>query len=437
MQSCNLMLTASFIVTQNDGRDIIRNGAIAIQGENIAAIGPAEEIEKEWQAGERRDLGAALLIPGLVNAHTHAPMTLLRGMADDIPLMEWLNHEIFPREARLTPRMLEVGTALACAEMLRTGTTVFCDMYLNETYVYRTADKTGIRALVGEGIFAFPSIGYADPTKVLDIARKQAEELAGNQRTRYAIMPHAVYTTNMDILENCAKLADDLNLPVHVHLAETVTETAQSIEMYGCRPVEVCRRAGLLGPKTSIAHGVDLNDEEIELLAECGVSVAHNPRSNMKLSSGISPVSAMLSKGVNVALGTDGAASNNRLNMFSDMSACALLHKCVSKEPTSMPAQTVLDMATINGAKALCWPGLGSLKPGAPADIVALDITHPNLVPMSSPVSHLVYATGGNEVIMTMVAGKTLYDKGHFTTIDYPALIEEAQELHNILRMQD
>ncbi|MCL1915881.1 MAG: amidohydrolase [Desulfovibrionaceae bacterium] len=433
-RSCDLILSASCIVTQNDQREVIRDGALAVTDGRIAALGPRGQLETEWRAAERRDLGEALILPGLINAHTHAPMTLLRGLADDLPLMEWLTEHIFPCEAKLTTAMLEVGTTLACAEMLACGITAFADMYLNETAIYRAVDRLGLRALVGEGIFAFPSIGCADPAHFLDLARSQAEELAGHERLRYAVSPHAVYTTNQDILEGCALLAEELDLPIQIHLAESKEETARCLEMYGCRPVELCRRSGLLTPRTLAAHGVDLNNAEMDLLALTGVSLAHNPRSNMKLASGVSPLPTLLDRGCNVALGTDGAASNNRLNIFYEMSACAMLHKIQGRNPALLPAQTVLDMATRNGALALGWPELGRLVPGVPADLAAMDLTRPGLVPLHNPVSQLVYAAGGDEVRLTMVAGRILYEDGRFPGLDYPALVKEAKDMGLELR---
>lgn len=437
MQNCDLLITADYIVTQNQQREVLEKAAIAISGSSIEAIGPVETLETKYAPAVRRDLGRALVLPGLVNAHTHAPMTLLRGLADDLPLMEWLTGHIFPREAKLTPQMLEVGTLLGCAEMLRSGTTACADMYLNEAHIYRAIHKSGMRALVSEGTFAFPSIGCAEPTKIFEIIREQAAEVAALPRLRYAVAPHSVYTTNMDILEKCAALAEALNLPIHTHLAETASETAQCLKMYGCRPAEVCRRAGIFGVRTLIAHGVVLLPEEIEMLSSFGVSSCHCPRSNMKLASGISPVPQMLEAGMNVALGTDGASSNNMLNMFLEMSAAALLHKVNMLDPTVMPAQTLLDMATLNGARAIGWPEVGSLKPGAPADLTALDLTAPNLSPLASPISQLVYATTGHEVFLTMIDGKILYDNGKFPGFDYPALLAEAQSICCWLRRQD
>ena len=429
MKPCDILITSRYIVTQNDNRDVLNHAALAVSGTRIEDIGPAAELERQYAPAERRDLGNALVMPGLINTHTHAPMTLFRGMADDLPLMEWLTKHIFPLEAKLTGRMLEVGTMLACAEMLRTGSTACVDMYMNEPHIYGTMDKCGIKALVGEGIFSVPSLEYADPVRTYGRVREQAAELKGHPRLRYAIMPHSVYTTNREILERCAALAEELDLPLHMHLAETAAETSQCLELHGCRPVEFCLRAGVLGPRTFVAHGVELTEDEIDLLVEKGVSLAHCPRSNMKLASGVAPVPQMLEKGLNVSLGTDGAAGNNMLNMFSEMNAAALLHKVKAVDPTVLPAGTVLDMATINGGKALGRPELGSLAVGGPADLAALDLSAPNLVPFTSAPSQLVYAATGHEVFLTMVDGKILYDKGNFPGLDYPALVEEAQDI--------
>lgn len=440
MKNCDILIMADIIATQNATREYLYDAGIAVCGTRIESIGPRAELEKTWQPAVRRDLGRALVMPGLVNAHTHAPMTLLRGMADDLPLMEWLTKHIFPREAKLAPHMLEAGAMLGCAEMLRTGTTACADMYLNEPHVYRAFDKCGIKALVSEGIFAFPSIGCADPAGAFDVARAQAAEIKGHPRLRYAVAPHSVYTTSREIMEKCAALADELGLPLHLHLAETPSEVAQSLDLYGCRPVEAALQSGLLGSKTLIAHGVELDEAEIAILADKGASLGHCPKSNMKLASGAAPVSQAIKRGLNVALGTDGASSNNMLNMFSEMNAAALIHKLQSMDPTALPAQTVLDMATVNGGKALCWPELGSLAPGGPADLTALDLRSPNLAPLAdgaSPASHLVYAATGHEVFLTMVDGKILYDNGSFTSMDYDGVLREAQEICNWLQKID
>ncbi|MDR2893441.1 MAG: amidohydrolase [Deltaproteobacteria bacterium] len=429
MKNCELLISADYILTQNLECPLLEKAAVAIDAGLIVAIGEAETLKQNFRPAKSINLGRALIMPGLVNAHTHIPMTLLRGVADDLQLMEWLNKHIWPLEAKFNTEILQAGSLLACAEMLRTGTTAFLDMYINEAPIFRTVDSTGMKALVGEGIIRFPSLASKDGDEALELARSQAEELKGNPRIRCCISPHSVYTTTLELLEKCAALAEELDLPMHIHLAETKDETAQSLELNGCRPVEQCRRAGILGSRTTVAHAVDLTEEEIALFASTGTVVAHNPRSNMKLASGAAPVSRMLEKGVRVGLGTDGAASNNALNMFTEMSSCALMHKLVHLNPTTMPAQTVLNLATLGGAEALHWPGLGQLAQNGPADLIALDLNAPNLTPFNDPVSHLVYAASGHEVILSMVDGRVLYENGNFLSLDYPALIKEVEDI--------
>lgn len=424
----DIILKAALLLTQNNSRACIENAAIAVKDGGIAAMGTAEELAG-CRAAARMDLGNALLMPGLVNGHTHVSMTFLRGLADDLPLMDWLNRHIFPREKHLTADIVELGALLGCAEMTRTGTTAFSDMYLIEDAVAKAVEASGLRCRMGEGVFAFPSPAYATTGEAYAIIREQAAAYASHPRIRIAVMPHTVFTTTAEILEECRDLARELGLPLHLHLAETTTETEVCLATHGKRPVAYCNDLGLLGPSTTIAHGVHLTEDELDLLAASGTHIVHNPRSNMKLSSGVAPVPGMLSRGMRPGLGTDGAASNNSLNLFSEMSFCALLHKSSSGEPTACPAQTVLDMATLGSATAIGWPELGKLETGGPADIIALDLDSPNLLPMYSPVSHLVYAASGHEVKISMVAGSVLYHNGAFTHIDHDGLVREAAGL--------
>lgn len=426
---CDMLVKAAFLLTQDDGHRIIENGAIAVENGSILALGTEQELQHIVPAATV-NLGSALLMPGLVNGHTHVSMTCLRGVADDLPLMEWLTDHIFPREKHLSAEIVELGALLGCAEMTRTGTTAFSDMYLFEDAVARAVDASGLRCQIGEGVFAFPTAISKNPENIWSIIRELAARYAPHPRIRVAIMPHTVYTTTPDILTRCKGLAAELNLPLYMHLAETATETEVCLATHGKRPVEYCAELDIFGPQTTIAHGVTLSDEELDLLAATGTHIVHNPKSNMKLASGVAPLPAMLERGILPGLGTDGAASNNSLNMFAEMSVCALMHKLVSQDPTTCPAGTVLDMATIGSAKAIGWPELGVLAPGSPADMIALDLSSPNLQPMYSPVSHAVYAASGHEVCFTMVAGEVLYHDGHYKRIDYPCLLKETAKLH-------
>ena len=431
MQTCDTLLHAGVLLTQDDDRRVLENAALAIDGGRIVALGYSRDVTAAWQAREILDLSGMLVMPGLVNAHTHAAMTFLRGLADDMPLMDWLQQKIFPVEQGLTPDLVRLGSLLGFAEMLRTGTTACVDMYIFETAVMEAADKAGLRCLAGEGVFNFPSACCPDADAALACTREMAQRWAGHERLHVAVMPHSVYTTTAAQLTACRELADELGLPLHIHLAETRQETALSLEQHGLRPVAHADRLGLLRPGTILAHVVDVDADEIALLARRGVSVVHNPSSNMKLASGVAPVPAMLEAGVRLALGSDGAASNNRLNMFTEMGRAALLHKAAG-DPETMPARTVLDMATRGGAAAMGSDG-GVLAVGRPADCIALDLSAPNMQPLFNAASHAVYAATGMEVDLTMVAGEVLYRDGRFTRFDYPALCAEVREMRRFV----
>lgn len=433
MRNCDTLLHAACIVTQDEQRRVIEKASLAIDKGLVAAVGPTAEIVQNWQSANTLHLENMLVLPGLVNAHTHAAMTFLRGLADDMPLMDWLNQRIFPVEQKLTPEMVRLGSLLGYAEMLRTGTTACVDMYLFEESVFEAADTAGLRCLGGEAVFAFPSAAFPGPEAALDATRALAEKYRNHDRLRVAVNPHSVYTTTPEILTACRELAQELALPLHIHLAETPSETQICLSAQGKRPTEYCRSLGLLDVPCTLAHVVDVTSAELDLLARQKAVVAHNPSSNMKLASGAAPVAAMLARGMHVGLGTDGAASNNRLNMFSEMGRAALLHKLTGLDPTLLPAAQVLDMATIGGAAAMHDDHLGSLAPGKAADCVALDLSEPNLQPMYNEVSHIVYAATGMETRMTMVGGEVLYQDGRFTRFDYPALCEEMRNVRRFV----
>ncbi len=432
--SCDLLLHAACVVTQNTERATIENGTLAIDKGVIVALGPRPDIAPLWQGARELDLGNMLVLPGLVNAHTHAAMTFLRGLADDLPLMDWLAEHIFPVEQHLTPEIVEWSSLLGYAEMLRTGATACMDMYIIEEAVFRAADTAGLRCCGGEAVFAFPSASGPTPEHALELTRELAQRYRGHPRISVAVNPHSVYTTTPEILGRCRDLAEECGLPLHIHLAETASETAQCLARRGKRPLPYCRDLGLLTPNTTLAHAVDLTDEELDILAESGATPVHNPSSNMKLASGVARIPEMLRRNIPVGLGTDGAASNNRLNMFTEMGRAALLHKLSGNDPTTLPAALVLDMATLGGAAALHRLGLGSLTVGGPADLTALDLSAPNLQPLYAPVSHLVYAATGMEVGLTMVEGEILYHDGVFTRFDYSALCAAMRDVRDWVR---
>jgi 5-methylthioadenosine/S-adenosylhomocysteine deaminase len=422
---CDTLLTASVLVSQNETRDILREAALAVTDGRITAIGPAHELTARFAPGERLDLGEAMVLPGLVNTHTHAAMTLFRGLCDDAPLSVWLTDHIWPAEARLTPEAVRLGTLLACAEMLASGTTCFFDAYFFAATVAEAAETAGLRAVIGQGVFDSGNLKFKTSDQALSAAGELADRLSGQPRLRPALFAHAVYTCSTRTLTRCVDLTRQRGLLLATHAVETARENDDCRQAHGARVIPYLESLGFLGPRTLLAHGVALDAADIATLARCGTAVSHCPKSNMKLGSGIAPVAALRAAGVTVGLGTDGAASNNSLNLFMEMSAAALLQKVGSGDPTALDARSALDMATRDGGLALGWPELGRLTVGGPADLCALDLTRPALALGGNPVSDAVYAANGGEVRLTMVAGRVLYRDGAFTTLDYPQLRKE------------
>jgi len=436
-QHCDTLLHAGIVLTQNETREVLHNAGIAITAGKIDAVGDWDAISKEFSAKDERDLQNCLVLPGLINCHTHNSMTAFRGLADDLPLMDWLENHIWPMEKKLDAEIIQYAGAIGCGEMIRTGTTCFCDMYLHEDVTAKLAQGTGMRAVLGEGLLGFPTRRYSNLNEALDLIESlHLRNKKYGTRVTTCVAPHAVYTTNLELLEKSFALAEELDIPWTVHLAETTEESARSEEMFGCRPVEYLHRAGCLSPRSVLVHCVDLTEEEQDCIAESGASVVHNPRSNMKLASGISPVAGLLERGVNVCLGTDGAASNNGLNIFREMKAAALLQKVSTQDPTVCPAQTVLDMATRNAAKALGQADLGSIAPKNIADIIALDLDEPALCPVYTPASHIVYAAGGQEVCFSMVAGEVIYSNGVYTHFEIEELRECSRRIADWVRAE-
>ena len=427
LQECDTIVSASnAILDVYTDTDV----AIAIRDGLIVDLGKKGDVIAKWQSKNELDLGRALLMPGLINAHTHVPMTFLRGFADDLPLMDWLTKHIFPVEAHLTNRIVALGARLGMYEMMRGGTTGFVDSYLLEANVLEEADKMGIRCVAGEAVFAFPSPAYPNWEAAAELYRAQAEKYRNHSRIKLCMMPHSVYTTSDDILRQSMELAQELDIMYHIHLSESAGEVAQSKELHqGMRPVEYAKSLGLLTDRSIFAHMVDLTDQELDWVAESGAQIVHNPVSNLKLASGIAPVADMVSKNISVAIGTDGAASNNSLDMFESMKLAAILAKGAMKDATVIPAEMAFKMATQEGARAMMKPDLGVLKIGAPADMIALDLNEPNVVPLYNEISHGVYASNAKDCILTMVEGKVLYQNGTYADGLYAETVAEMQDL--------
>ncbi len=431
----DLIVKGDLIVTQNQSGEIIENGAVVINGSIIEAVGPADQVVPEEEQGTRILTGGRVLVmPGLINAHTHAAMTCFRGLADDLPLMTWLEENIFPAESNLTGEMVYWGTLLGCAEMIRSGTTFFCDMYLFEQHAARAVDRAGLRALVGEVLYDFPSPNYGPMEQGLAFTEDLIDEWQGHERISIAVEPHSTYTCSPGLLTACRDLALSKGVPLITHLSENDDEVAQIKERYGLTPVNHLENLGLLSPDLIADHCVVLSDEEISLLARRGVKVAHNPSSNMKLASGIAPIPELIKAGVHVGLGTDGPASNNNLNMFGEMAVTAKIHKVSKLDPTVMDAASVLTMATSNGARILGREErVGRLGPGYLADLIVLDLDQPHLTPLYNPISHLIYAASGADVIHTVVQGKVLMEDRCLTTIDLEELYENMARISKIM----
>lgn len=429
-QAIATLLNARWIVPVEPEHCALEHHAIAIDEGRILAILPREEAATRYHAGLCLDLDQHVLIPGLINAHTHASMTLLRGLADDLPLMTWLQDHIWPVEARwVGPDFVNDGAQLAMAEMLRGGTTCFNDMYMFPEVVAAAARACGIRACVGLIAFDFPT-GYAQSMdEYLAKGLQLHDDLRADPLVRAAFAPHAPYTVSASALERIGRLADDMNLPIHIHVHETAAEVARFQAEHGCRPLERLEQLGLLSARLLAVHMTQLEPTEIERLAQAGAHVAHCPESNLKLASGFCPAGRLDNAGVNVAIGTDGAASNNDLDLFGELRVAALLGKAVAGDAAALPAARVLRMATLGGARALgLETEIGSLTPGKAADIVAVDFGQLETEPVYNPISQLVYATSRHQVTDVWVAGRRLLANRQLTTLDSAELIRRARD---------
>ncbi len=426
MESVDLVVVNGTILTMDEDDRVIPDGFVAVHGDTIVRMGnPGTTIP---EAQTLIDARGGLILPGLVNSHTHAAMTLFRGLADDLPLMEWLNRYIFPAESRMDADFVYTGTLLACAEMILSGTTTFCDMYLFEEKVAEAAHKAGMRCLVGEVLYDFPSPNYGPMEKGLEYTESLIRNWAGDPLVHIAVEPHAIYTCSPELLTKAHAIAMKHGVPLVIHVAETRTELDLVRKTYGKQPFEHLQSLGLLGPHLVADHCVHLDEAEMDRMAAHDVRAVHNPESNMKLASGISPVPALLERGITVGLGTDGCASNNNLDLFGEMDMAAKLHKVHSLDPTVLDAGTVLKMATIHGAKALgMGDAVGSLETGKKADIIVVDTNRPHMTPMYNPFSHLVYAAGAQDVSHTIINGRVVMADRDLRTLDLETILADAR----------
>jgi len=435
-RTVSLIVAHGTIVTVDGGRRVIPDGSVAIDGRDIVAVDTADRIAAAYRARDTIEANGSVVMPGLINTHTHAPMVLFRGLADDLALMDWLQKYIFPAEARMvSPEFVRVGTRLAALEMIESGTTTYTDMYYFEDEIARATKAAGLRGVLGETVIQFPVADAKTPADSLALTERFAKEFAGDDLITPAVAPHAMYTLDPDTLKACRALADRLHIPVIIHLAETNDEVKTAEDKYKLTPTAFLDSIGFWGPRTIAAHAVHVTPDDMAILARRHVGVSHNPESNMKLASGIAPVEAMRKAGVTVGLGTDGAASNNDLDMFEAMRQAAFLAKLVAGDPRSIPAPVALEMATIDGARVLGMDTLiGSLEAGKRADLIVVSMASPRQTPMYDPVSHLVYVTRGDDVTTTIVNGRVLMRDRKVLTLDSRRVLADARAMAEKVR---
>lgn len=412
-------------------RRVLTGHCVVVEEHKIKKIMTVQQAEKAFPQAIQTRLDDHVLMPGLINCHTHAAMTLFRGIADDIPLTPWLEKHIWPLETRFVdPHFVKTGTQLAIVEMLQSGTTCFNDMYFFPDIVAQTAEAAGMRACVGLIMLDFPTVWASGPDEYMSKGLRLADELKHSSLVNTAFAPHAPYTVSDQPLENIRVIADELDLPVHMHIHETANETAKSIDQYGIRPLERLSQLGLLSPRLLAVHMTDLLAEEIQSLADAGVNIIHCPEANLKLASGISPVQQCVEAGLNIAIGTDGCACNNDLNMIGELRTASLVAKVRSSDAQSVDAWSALEMATINAAKALNIDDIcGSIETGKSADMIAIDLSDPCCQPVYHPVSQIVYSVSRTQVTHSWIEGKLIMDDRRLTGLDVDKILADANQI--------
>ncbi len=438
-EKIDTLINARWVIPVEPDDTVLDHHSIAIRDGKIVALLPTAEANKKYQAKDIIDLPHHALIPGLINAHTHAPMSLFRGLADDLPLMEWLNEHIWPAEGKwVNEKFVRDGTRLAVAEMLKSGTTCFNDMYFFADDTARVCMDIGMRAVVGLIVVDFPTVWAQTWEEYIHKGLKLHDDLRHTNLVTTAFAPHAPYSVSDAPLEKIRVVNNELNIPLHIHLHETAHEVEEAVAKTGLRPLERLAQLDLLNPNLVAVHMTALLPGEIDSLVNVNASVVHCPESNMKLASGFCPVHQLLQARVNVALGTDGAASNNDLDMLDELRAAALLAKAVANDATAVPAHMALRMATLNGARAL---GLeertGSLETGKAADIVAIDLSAISSQPVYDPLSQVVYTAGRDQVTDVWIAGQRLLKERQLTTLDEAVIVQRASEWRDRIAASD
>ncbi|OAJ34804.1 TRZ/ATZ family hydrolase [Piscirickettsia salmonis] len=430
MQTVDAIIHAGFIIPVQPLNHILTHHSLVIHQGNILDILPTQLCNSRYQSDNTQERLEHVIIPGLINAHTHSPMSLFRGLADDLALDDWLNHYIWPAEKKWsTPEFIAAGTELAIAEMLRSGTTCFNEHYPFANIIAKITDKLGMRACIGGFFIDFPTNDAQNSETYFNKAGQLIQQYQSHPLITTAIAPHAPYSVSDNHFKRCLQLAETYQLPIHIHMHETEFEVANSLKEYNARPLERLNQLGLINQRFISVHSVWLNDSDIQLLSKYNAHVVHCPKSNLKLASGFAAIQQLIDNGVNVALGTDGAASNNSLDLFSEMQTAALLAKAVSQSPTALPAAQALKMATLNGAKALGIDHItGSLETNKAADLAVIHLNNIESLPLYDPISQLVYATNKSQVTDTWVAGQQLLNNKKLTLIN-------EQQLRNTIKV--
>jgi 5-methylthioadenosine/S-adenosylhomocysteine deaminase len=431
-----VVITGGTVVTMDDGRRVLSPGAVAIDGVDIVAVGTPEDIGARYRGAETIDATGQVVLPGLINTHTHAAMVLFRGLGSDLNLQDWLTRYIFPAEGKtVSPEFVRAGTRLAALEMLLGGTTTFVDMYYFEEEVAEATREAGLRGVLGQTIIRFPVADARTPAESLARSRTFIAKYKGDALITPAVAPHSMYALAAADLQAADRLARELQVPLLIHLEETKKERDDARQAHGMSPTAYLATLGVLGPHVLGAHGVWVGPDDIRLLAEARASISHNPESNMKLASGTAPLADYVAANVPVGLGTDGAASNNDLDMFEAMRQAAFQQKVVRNDPTAAPATLVLEMATRQGAAAVgMGDRLGQLTPGRRADVIIVDTTRPHLQPMFDPIAQVVYAAKASDVRTTIVNGRVLMHDRVVRTLQAPAVLAEAQKMAERVR---
>ncbi len=429
-QQADLIISGRYLLPGANQQEMLKDAALAITNDTISAIGTVEQINADFNASQTLHTEHGLIMPGLVNTHTHAPMALFRGLADDLPLMTWLEEHIFLVESQWTPEMIFQATRLSLAEMIKSGTTSFCDMYLFSKEVARATEEAGMRAWIGEVLYDFPSPCYGELENGFAYVDDLFSHYHDHPLINITAAPHSVYTCSQDLLTRLGRVAQANNSLYVIHLSENEAEVNTCKDRYNCSPVHHLDKLGLLSTNTLAAHCVILSDEEIRLMAKRGASVSHCIESNMKLASGTAPITAMLAAGVKVGIGTDGAASNNDVDMFTEMDSVAKMQKVITMDSTSMNASQTLHAATLGGAETLkADQQIGSLAIGKKADVIVLNMNQPHLTPLYDVPSHLVYAARGADVTHSIIDGKVVMKNRKLMTMDEDRLLADMRQM--------